>query len=169
MKSNRRSYNNLFVSVDQPVLKTHVDQLSVGDYVLIEDEFGEFSYGIVEKFSAKKINICISGLYFNVANGAQLKQLVENKEVVIGSILPDKRIHLGNGVLFTEDHRIKSFSVRSRHRDRRKLVEQITRSTPSDWLDFSDQELLDIVERLARLDALKLDYLHGNKTTCTTT
>lgn len=140
-------------------LKVHVSELVVGDTVLIEDEFGEYSFGVVERFSVNKKNVKINGMFFNVESGSQIAYINELKTVVVGRYLPDKRIHLGNGTLFTKEESQFSHQKRSHFRDRLKLIDQIIRASPNDWLLFSDQELVDLVKRLFRLNHITLNVI----------
>ena len=143
-----------------PILKTHVNDLVIGDYVLIEDEFGNFFLGQVTKFSPNRQLIHIERWQFYIRSGKQFTaHHPENLEVVVGRYRPEKTIHRGNGVLYTEAERFSVFTRRSLHRDRKKLISEIKKATVSDWLLFSDKELVEIVEKLARKEHLELTIL----------
>lgn len=146
-------------NLSPPVLKKHVDELGLGDYVLVQDEFGEFLLGQIDRVSPLGRNIRAGDWYFSKKTGAQLSRLEEYRGVVVGRYLPDKRIHLGNGVLFTEEQRYEHFRKRHTARDRRKLISQIKQATLSDWLLFTDKELVEIADRLGRLETLELKVI----------
>lgn len=143
---------------EHPVFKTQVTDLVIKDWVLVEDEFGEYLTYQVERFGNYGKTIYISGLVFNLEDGNEVGRS-ETKAAIVGRIAGDKRIHLGNGVLFTEQERDLSWKRRSRMRDRKKLIDQILRASPSDWSLFEDNELIELVRRLFRLNNVELKII----------
>ena len=158
MKFPRRTYSSIKLP-DQPILKNHVDDLEPGDWVYVEDEFGEMALHQVRRRTYGQTLIVVGRSHFRVDTGDLYYKKEREQKVLGGPYLADKRIHLGNGILFTEEDRLRFYKRRTYLRERWALIDLIVRSNTHDWEGFSDEELVTIVYRLGRNSALDLKVI----------
>ena len=125
----------------------------------VEFEFGEFLYQQVKKWSANKKYVRIGRMRFSSETGQQVYVKRNRRDVLMGTYLSDKRIHLGNGTLFSEDQKIKFYKRRAYLRERWVLIERILTSNSHDWVDITDEELLYIANKLGRDSNLNLKMI----------
>lgn len=133
-------------------MKTHVDQLEVGDMIYVETHFGDLVLKEVKKLN--KYHAYVGSSRFMRKSGVETHY--KNTPLTRSEQPLRDLLHKGNGVLFTEEEYHKRKGKRDYLSQREELIYQITRVRPWRLRQLSDDTLHSIAQLLEMKETVQL-------------